>query len=125
MKRLFLLFSHKLTKEQIEDAEENFNISKFVYLPEELQSMWSNIGEDDIGLDRRFKKYIKEKAETGDYILIEGEYGMVYKMVKWALENNYIPVYSYTKREYSNKVLEDGTVENKHYFKHIKFKEYK
>ena len=125
MKRLFLLFSHKLTSDQIKDAKDRLNIIEYRYLPDNLQNIWSNIPEDDENIEMLFMNYIKENASIGDYILIEGEYGIVYKMVKWSIENNYIPIYSYTKRQYKSITLEDGTVENRHYFKHIKFKEYK
>lgn len=125
MKKLFLLFSHKLTNDQINDAKDRLNIIEYRYLPDNLQNIWSNIPEDDENIEMLFMDYIKENASIGDYILIEGEYGIVYKMVKWSIENNYIPIYSYTKRQYKSITLEDGTVENRHYFKHIKFKEYK
>lgn len=125
MEKLFLLFSHKLTNDQIKDAKDRLNIIEYRYLPDDLQKIWSNIPEDDKNIEILFMNYIKENASIGDYILIEGEYGIVYKMVKWSIENNYIPVYSYTKRQYKSITLEDGTIENRHYFKHIKFKKYK
>lgn len=125
MNKLVLLFSHTLTKVQKKDAYESLNVKKIISLPQNLQHIWSNIPEDDENIEMLFINYIKENASIGDYILIEGEYGIVYKMVKWSIENNYIPVYSYTKRQYKSITLEDGTVENRHYFKHIKFKEYK
>lgn len=125
MNKLVLLFSHTLTKVQKKDAYESLNVKKIISLPQNLQHIWSNIPEDDENIEMLFMNYIKENASIGDYILIEGEYGIVYKMVKWSIENNYIPVYSYTKRQYKSIELEDGTIENRHYFKHIKFKEYK
>lgn len=125
MNKLVLLFSHTLTKVQKKDAYESLNVKKIISLPQNLQHIWSNIPEDNKNIEMLFMNYIKENASIGDYILIEGEYGIVYKMVKWSIENNYIPVYSYTKRQYKSITLEDGTIENRHYFKHIKFKEYK
>ena len=46
MKKMFLLFSHSLTPSQIEDAKSNLGIEKFVYLPEDLQLLWSDIPSD-------------------------------------------------------------------------------
>lgn len=124
MKKLYLLFSHKLTTDQINDAKDKLNIKEYIYLPKDLQKIWSNIPEDDKSIEELFMDYIKRNASIGDYILIEGEYGIVYKMVNWTIKNNYIPIYSYTKRHYESVILDDGTIENRHYFKHIKFKKY-
>lgn len=124
MKKLLLLFSHKLTKEQIKDAKEKLNISNFIYLSEELQSKWSNFDIDDNNTVEKFKEFIINNATIGEYILIQGEYGLVFKMVNWSLNNGYIPIYSYSKREYIKEVLSDGTVKNTHYFKHICYKKY-
>lgn len=124
MKKLLLLFSHKLTKEQIKDAKEKLNISNFIYLSEDLQSKWSNFDIEDNNTVEKFKEFIVKNADIGDYVLIQGEYGLVFKMVSWALDNGYIPIYSYSKREYINEVLSDGTIKNIHYFKHICYKIY-
>jgi len=35
--KLFLLFSHKLTDEQIKDAKDNLGIDEFIYLLKDLQ----------------------------------------------------------------------------------------
>lgn len=124
MKNLLLLFSHKLTKNQIEDAKENLNITTFIYLPDKLRKIWSSIPLESEGLDNIFKEFISKNCTKGDYILIEGEYGMVYKMVNWSLNEGYIPIYSYSRREYIKEVLADNTVKNTHYFKHIYYKVY-
>lgn len=124
MKKLVLLFSHNLTKEQIRDAKENLEISSFIYLPDSLQNKWSNFEIDDNDGVEEIKEYIRNNATIGDYILIQGEYGLVFKMVNWSLNNGYIPIYSYTKRAYKNEELIDGTIKNIHYFKHICYREY-
>ena len=49
MKKMFLLFSHKLTEIQREDAIKSLNIETFVSLPEKLQNYWSNV--DPINYD--------------------------------------------------------------------------
>lgn len=46
MKKMILIFSHKLSDEQKKEAKENWNINEFVSLPEELQNIWSNIDPD-------------------------------------------------------------------------------
>ncbi len=40
MKKMFLLFSHKLTQTQKDDAIKTLGIDEFVYLPENLQQVF-------------------------------------------------------------------------------------
>jgi len=49
MMRLFLLFSHKLTLSQKEYAKNEFGIKDFIYLPTNLQQLFSNIPPEFAG----------------------------------------------------------------------------
>ncbi len=40
MGKMFLLFSHRLTDEQIRDAKENLAVIEFIALPKDLQYLW-------------------------------------------------------------------------------------
>jgi hypothetical protein len=40
---LYLVFSHRLTDDQIRDARQSLGVTDFVALPETLQQRWSNI----------------------------------------------------------------------------------
>jgi hypothetical protein len=128
MKKLFLLFSHKLTKFQSDEAKNKLGIQEFIYLPEEIQKIWSNISpkgelsENQLGF---IKKYLLENSNDKDYVLIQGDFGAVYNMVNWCFDNNIVPIYSTTERVYEEIVLEDGSIETKHLFKHIEFRNYK
>ena len=46
MNKMFLLFSHTLTKNQKDDAMKSFGIEEFMYLPKELQELFSNVPND-------------------------------------------------------------------------------
>jgi len=46
-KKMILLFSHTLTDKQKEDAKQKWQVD-FVYLPKELQRIWSDISPDYI-----------------------------------------------------------------------------
>ena len=83
MKTLLFIFSHTPTKEQIFDAKEHLGVNRILNLPEELKIIWSNIPKDSLGIDKMFKDFILENCNRGDYIVIEGEFGMVYKLVSW------------------------------------------
>lgn len=125
--KLILLFSHTLTDEQIKEAEDEMNIEEFIYLPKELQYIWSNIppeGELPLDLLKKIKDFILKNANTGDYVLIQGDFGATYHMVEWSKLNNFVPVYATSKREYKSEINENGIVTNIHIFKHVNFRRY-
>ena len=125
--KMFLLFSHNLTDDQINDARENLKVDKFIYLPKELQNIWSNIPpeiEDITDYLKPIKEFLKNNANDGDYVLIQGDFGATYNMVNYAFENNLIPIYATTKRVVKE-VIEDGKVITIREFKHCRFRKYK
>ncbi|WP_456374209.1 CRISPR-associated protein Csx20 [Methanocaldococcus sp.] len=127
MPKMFLLFSHNLTNDQIKDAKENLKVDKFIYLPKELQNIWSNIPpeiEDITDYLKPIKEFLKNNANDGDYVLIQGDFGATYNMVNYAFENNLIPIYATTKRVVKE-VIEDGKVITIREFKHCRFRKYK
>lgn len=124
MKKLLFIFSHIPTKEQLEDAKKSLGVTEFITLTDELKNIWSNIPEELQGSDIKFKEYILENCSKDDYILIEGHFGIVYKMVNWALKNGYKAIYSHSSREYKYEEKYDGSIKNIHYFKHKCYKMY-
>jgi hypothetical protein len=126
-KKIFLLFSHKLTEAQSKELKERFNITEFISLPDELQKLWSNFppeGDFPVELAKKFLKFLKENGDEGDYVLVQGEFGLVCHIVSWCLDNKMIPIYSTTKRIFIDEVQPDGTIKNIHFFKHINFRKY-
>ena len=125
--KLILLFSHKLTKAQIQDAIKNMNITEFISMPEKLQNQWSNIPEDLDNITEYLtgiRLWLHDVAESNDYILIQGDFGATYYFVNWAFNNKLIPVYSTTKRTHTEKELNDGSVEIQKSFQHQMFRKY-
>ena len=87
--------------------------------------MWSNvlIKKDYKENLEKIKEFVKENFSKGDIILIQGNWGYTYNLVKWSIENELIPVYSYTERNVEE--IKDGeTVKKISYFKHVKFIRY-
>ena len=124
--RMFLLFSHKLTEEQIKDAKENLGVNEFIYLPKDLQEKFSNIPpeiEDIKKYSKIFINYLKDNAKKDDYILIQGDFGVVFNVVEFCKENNLIALYSTTKRISKEKKV-DGKVIKVSEFKHVRFRKY-
>jgi len=126
MKRMYLLFSHKLTQEQIEDAKNNLLVDEFVHLPADLQELWGNMPPDIISLKyylEPFRKWLND-ANAQDYVLVQGDYGATYRMVEYALKKGLYPIYATTKREVVETTLPDGSIKTERIFKHCQFRHY-
>ncbi|MGL6100311.1 MAG: CRISPR-associated protein Csx20, partial [Fusobacteriaceae bacterium] len=126
MKTLFLLFSHKLTEEQVISANQTLNCKKMVYLPEILQNIWSNIPAKKESYEylEMFQKFLLDNSEKGDYVLIQGEWGYSYKMVNFCKENDLNPIYSTTERDTEELLNKDGSITKISKFKHVMYKSY-
>lgn len=127
MNKMYLIFSHSLTKPQIREGKERFNVEEFVYLPSELQKLWSNVDPytEDEEVYLKMKDYIINNVTKEDYLLIEGEYGLTFKLVSFAIKKGYKVLYSKTERVYEKKEREDGSIYNIHKFNHVRFSFYK
>jgi len=126
MKKMFLLFSHTLTKEQEVDAIQNLKVKEFVYLPKNLQKIWSNVPADIENVDEflePIKEFLKQNVNEKDFVLIQGDFGATCKMVSFAKSLNAIAVYATTKRDSVEKVV-DGKIVKTSIFKHIMFRKF-
>lgn len=121
---MILLFSHTLNEEQIIDAKSKYGVGEFVYLPKNLQQLWSNFNPEleQLTLDD-FKSFLSQNANQGDVVLIQGDFGATFAMVNFALERGLVPVYATTQREVVE-VVEDGQMVKKSIFKHRRFRRY-
>ena len=126
MKKIFLLFSHTLTPNQEKDLKENHKIEEIVSLPPHLQEIWTNVNPEIIE-DHKLQKvldYVIDNSKEDDYVLIQGEWGFVYKSINYFKEKKRVPIYSTTKRDVTEIIQPDGSILKNSVFKHIKYKEY-
>ena len=126
MKKMFLLFSHNLTKLQENDAIETFKIEEFVNLPQNLQNTWSGIPSNLENLNdylMEIKTFLKENSNFGDIALIQGDFGATYSLVNFSKDLGLVPVYATTNRVIEE-FKENGKTIKKSVFEHIKFREY-
>lgn len=126
MKKLLVLFSHKLTAEQVRDATDNLNIEEIIYLPEELQKIWSNVNpyEDSKNSLQNIFNFIRTTLKQDDFALIQGEWGFVYDTINFCKSIDITPIYATTERIAKEITKENGVVEKISVFKHVKFKKY-
>ena len=123
---MILLFSHKLTVSQKEDAVKNWGIQSFISLPEDLQKIWSNIDPDLENLhDLLLPVYtfLNDVADDGDIVLIQGDFGACYNLVQHAESKTLVPVYATSKRSVEE-YIENGENIKKSIFAHRRFRKY-
>lgn len=124
--RLYLFFSHRLTPEQEEDARKSLGVTEFVYLPPHLQELFSNVPadlEDLGGYVRPFVDYLLGHSRSGEYILLQGEFGLVYRLIETSRAIGLVPVYATTKRTVVEEI-KDGQVVKVSRFEHVRFRKY-
>ena len=127
MSKLICLLNHTLTSEQIQDAFNDLEISSILYAPSPIKELWSNIPTGSKPLSDFLNPiilWLKSIAEKGDYLLVQGDFGATYLIVRFAITNCLIPVYSTTERVAKEEVLADGSVKLNHIFQHRGFRIY-
>lgn len=125
--RLLLLFNHRFTPEQSAQARDELGVAEVIPLPPELQELWSQIPPDLPGITdylAPLRDWLAQAARPGDYVLIQGDFGATYLMVRHALKNGLIPVYATTRREAHETVQSDGSVRLTHTFRFQQFRRY-
>lgn len=128
MSTLYILLNHTLTEEQRINARKQLKVHSFVEPPEEISKIWSSVEpEGELNLERLNKvvDWLSQNTRSGDFVLVQGEYGATYYVVNYCFQQELVPVYATSKRVYEEKVLEDGSVERRHLFKHVNFRIYR
>ncbi|HPB81849.1 MAG TPA: CRISPR-associated protein Csx20 [Spirochaetota bacterium] len=128
MPDLFLLISHELTETQRYEAAEVLGCERIISLPVHLQTSWSNVDsevEDIGGPAAVFIGWLESNSREGDFCHIQGDFGMTFLLVDWALKHGREPVYSSTERVFETHTAGDGAIVNTHRFRHVRFRHYR
>lgn len=124
---LFLIFNHTFTEAQREDAYNSLDVSRIIDMPDDYKAIWQSIPPELEYISEHIEpihEWLQYRAETGDYVLIQGDFGACYILVNYAFKLNLVPVYSTTEREANETGLPDGTIKITHHFRHINFRRY-
>jgi len=126
-KTLYLVFSHRLTAEQEKDARRSLAVERIVALPPGLSELWRQVPPELAALKdylAPIAAWLAEKAQPGDRVLVQGDFGAGYLLVQAALAMGLVPVYATTRREVVEKPGPDGSIEMTRQFKHVRFRRY-
>ena len=124
----FIIMNHELTGEQANELFSRYKIDGIFSLPPALQPLWENVspsGELDITKLSQIIDWLKRSGRSGDYVLIQGEFGATYYIVNACFKEGFIPIYATSKRIYKEEKQNDGSVKREHIFKHVNFRKYK
>lgn len=127
MPKLFLVFNHTFTLSQQESAHRELGVECIIELPLELRHRWANILPEAPNLRpwlQPLSDWLSEHAQSGDFVLIQGDFGACYLLVRFALEHDLVPVYATTERHAREERLDDGRVKLEHTFDHVRFRRY-
>jgi hypothetical protein len=128
MTNLFLLFSHSLTPDQVEDAKQSLGVSNFVSLPADLQALFSCVPPAIESLRDYvvpIQRWLVERVQPTDFVLIQGDFGVTFLLVHYCLTSRLgIPVYATTQRQSIDIPQPDGSVVTQRVFRHCCFRRY-
>ncbi len=127
MTSLFLIFNHKLTPEQENDAKVSLQINRIAEMPSHLKELWQQIPSDLSEINdylTPFRDWLHAESVENDYALIQGDFGACFLMVDFAFEIGLIPIYATTRREVLEERLTDGNIKLTHQFRHQRFRKY-
>ncbi|MDO8948663.1 MAG: CRISPR-associated protein Csx20 [Desulfocapsaceae bacterium] len=124
---LFLLFNHNLTAPQETDARTSLGVDRIVLPPLEISRCWVEIPPDAEELASYLAPvftWLGSEAISGDFVLIQGEFGATFLLVHEAIRLGLVPVYSTTIRQAVEQHLPDGQVKISHIFSHVRYRKY-
>lgn len=128
MPKLLVLLNHTLTDEQITEAKEKLKVTEIIEPPIRQKNIWSQMPPDENRhnlFTEEIIRWIKESADKGDFILVQGEFGATFTIVDFCLKNCFVPIYATSERKAEEIRNPDGSVEKRIVFKHMGFKKYK
>jgi hypothetical protein len=127
MPKLFLLFNHTFTLSQQENAHRELGVECILEPPLELRRRWASIPPEAPSLQTWLQplcQWLADHCQSGDFVLIQGDFGACYLLVRFALEHDLIPIYATTERHAREEHLADGRVRLEHTFDHVRFRLY-
>lgn len=124
---LILLFNHRLTARQEEDARASLGIASITLPPADIRAVWAQVPADIDALADYLApvfSWLAETARPRDFVLIQGEFGATCLAVGEAFRLGLVPVYSTTRRQAIEEHRADGRVEIQHTFAHVRYRRY-
>lgn len=118
--------NHEMNGEQTATAVNELKVDCFNTMPPFIDAIWGNV-DPEADFDKleveKIVKWLKETTVRGDYVLVQGDYGLTFAVVDWCLDNGRKAVYATTRRVAREIVGEGSTIVQRE-FRHVRFREY-
>lgn len=125
MPKTFCLLNHILTQKQLDELNNKFGSAEVVYPQESLARLWAQIPPEKSNSEiiESVVRWLKDNAESGDFFIVQGEFGSTFTLVDYALKNSLVPIYATTRR-IAKESRSGETVRREYVFEHVCFKKY-
>lgn len=121
-----ILLNHTLTAEQRSQAETELGVDSFVSPPPDIAASWREADPraelGDLGAERIIS-WLARTTGPGDIVLAQGDYGLTFAVVDWALRAGRIAVHATTERRATERTTAEGTEVTRR-FVHVRFRRY-
>ncbi len=124
--KMAILMNHSLSEVQSRQAETQLGVSEFALPTEDVALLWSKADPsgtvNQLGIEIIIA-WLEKISEQGDYVLVQGDYGLTFAVADWCLSNGRRPVHATTVRK-AVEIVEEGVTVVKREFRHVRFREY-
>ncbi len=126
--KLFILLSHRINDEQLLLLIRMYGAIELIYLPENLQTTFSNVDPNLQSLKNISVEIISwlktYPISLSDKVVLQGESGLCFILLQWLFKQNIEVIYSTTLRHCKEIKLANGSIELRHFIKPIQFRKY-
>lgn len=126
-RRFLLMFNHTLLPEQKAWSRDHLNTGSVIEMPKPLKERWAQVPAMPDNLAswaEPFLEWMKEYGRPGDPVLIQGDFGATYMMVRYAFKLGMVPVYATTIRHAIEIRMPDNRIKLEHEFQFCRFRKY-
>ena len=127
-KKVFVLLNHELSELQLKELRQQLQIKSVVCADDDVIALWKQVPSNgELPLDTLKSKVIgwfEQRAEEGDYVLVQGEFGASFYIVDYCFQKGLVPIYGTSRREYTERKNNNGGVVRQHVYRHVCFRKY-
>ena len=117
--------SHDINEKQKEELINSLGVTEIETLPLDLKQKFSNVQIETYTRNlNEILEYLKNNTQPEDILVVQGQAGYQYQIVKQLQQLERICVFAFTERVSKEVVNEDGTTTKTSVFEHKQFIEY-
>lgn len=125
MKKAIIVMSHDINEKQKEELINSLGVTEIETLSLDLKQKFSNVQIETYTRNlNEILEYLKNNTQPEDILVVQGQAGYQYQIVKQLQQLERICVFAFTERVSKEVVNEDGTTTKTSVFEHKQFIEY-